>query len=289
MAILHEHGTADLSEQKLVQRAFWSVFKAESELLAELPLRSTGIEDYVRNDSVLPTPPDISTEEYETRGAQYTELHSWQEEQSWFFYLAEISLRRTINDMLWLLISKGESYWLSHIDSMEKDYQETERQISAWYAHLPHSIRFDPAGLAGNEFAFYLQGRFFEWKACALRPFLYYVLHRPESNGLSQLTKFHANEHLSVCASAIVNFQRHHRHGGTWFACRRSFTYALCIMGAVIKADPDLLPPFEWRSLISIAIATLVKWESQSADVYAMRDLLERMFQAVCARNIIES
>ncbi|KAF1966598.1 hypothetical protein BU23DRAFT_573830 [Bimuria novae-zelandiae CBS 107.79] len=60
LRMLDDKFSTNAAEQKLVQRAFWAIFKAESELLVELPLRPSGIEDYVRADSMFPAPPNIS-------------------------------------------------------------------------------------------------------------------------------------------------------------------------------------------------------------------------------------
>lgn len=283
-----QHSEESLKYQ-LEQRVFWSIFKAENELLPELPFKSSGIEELARSDSMFPLPPTISTEREATEPPSPNELNSWQEERSWFFYLAEISLRRTINDTLWLLYRKGEQYWMTHIDSLEEQYEETERQISLWYSHLPHSIRFDPLDQPDNELAFYLQGRFYEWRHHIQRPFLYHALHRPETHALSPRILSYAQECVFACASGIVYFDRHHRHGGTWSVCRHTFAFALLILAVVAKSDRDLLPPPNWPSSIETAISTLLKWESQSADITFMRSTLQTLFRTISTASGVAS
>ncbi|KAL7967407.1 hypothetical protein HDV63DRAFT_412479 [Trichoderma sp. SZMC 28014] len=64
------------------------------------------------------------------------------EDRGWLFYLAEISLRRTITDTVWLFYHDDEDFWLNNADLVMRRYIETDKQIAIWYSHLPPSIRF---------------------------------------------------------------------------------------------------------------------------------------------------
>jgi hypothetical protein len=50
----------------------------------------------------------------------------------WFFYLAEISLRRTLDEVLSVMYEKGEQDWIENIDLVYRQYYESEKQISDW-------------------------------------------------------------------------------------------------------------------------------------------------------------
>jgi len=50
----------------------------------------------------------------------------------WFFYLAEISLRRTLDEALSAIYEKGEQHWIEDIDLVCRQYRESEQQISDW-------------------------------------------------------------------------------------------------------------------------------------------------------------
>lgn len=50
----------------------------------------------------------------------------------WFFYLAEISLRRTFDEVLSVIYEKGEQNWIENIDLVCRQYYESEKQISDW-------------------------------------------------------------------------------------------------------------------------------------------------------------
>jgi hypothetical protein len=263
-----------------MQRVFWSVYKAEHELLPELPFKSSGIEELTRADSMFPSLPVFDSESLEFGSGSRPSLS---EEQSWAFYLAEISIRRTVTDTVVTLYRKGEGYWLNHIQSLTEQCKACESQIQLWYSHLPPSVRFERNASPNNELAFYLQGRFYQWRTYVLRPLMYYVLHRPASQALTPQITAYAQELVSVCADFIVHSNRGHRHGGTWFSCRASHTCALIILGVVVKADPLVPAPLNWQALVTMAISVLRRWEAQSQDLQRLRNTLEQLFSATCA------
>lgn len=274
----HDRGSV-IEPGHLLQRVFWSVYKAEYELLPELPFRSSGIEVFTRADSMFPSPPAFDAV---NRGASSDGEDFGLEERSWAFYLAEISIRRTMSDTIITLYRKGEHYWLTHIQSLVLQCEECETQIQLWYSHLPSSVRFEVGSHPDNELSFFLQGRFYQWRSYVLRPLLFYVLHRAPEQILTTQIIACAQELLAVCADSIIHYTRHHRHGGTWFTCRGSFSSALLILGVVLKADPNLPPPSNWAPLMEMSVSTLKKWEAQSNDIKKLRVTLERLYAEVC-------
>lgn len=64
----------------------------------------------------------------------------------WFYYLAEISLRRTLDEVLSVVYEKGEHSWVENIDLVLRQYYESAKQISDWYADhlLPNLINPSP-------------------------------------------------------------------------------------------------------------------------------------------------
>lgn len=135
----------------LEQRVFWSCFKAErcvitshyvrlctdlasydSELAPELGLVTSGLGQF-GNPCLFPSPPKtlgIGQGRKMDDGLQVD--HSEFEERGWFFYLAEISLRRTINDALDLLYRNGEKHWMNNIKLLVSQHEEQERQVLLW-------------------------------------------------------------------------------------------------------------------------------------------------------------
>lgn len=272
--------TNHLSQEDRMQRLFWSIYKAEHELLVELPFRSSGIEKFSRADSMFPSPPMF--EQNNNQASLVPETQTQSHERSWAFYLAEISIRRTLSDTICTLYRKGERYWLTHVSSLIRQCEECKDQIQLWYSYLPDTLRFDHDMLPDNELAFFMQGRFQSWQCYIYQPLLYYVLHRPDAQDLTQQIIACTDELMSVCADGIVHYSRHHRHGGTWFTCRGSFSYALLMLGVVLKADANVPPHSDWRQLVLIALSILRKWEEESSDIQRLRTTLERLYSEVC-------
>lgn len=140
--------------QPLEQRVFWSCFKAEkyrphprkaltrqiiltssSEILPTLGLRLSGLEDFTYPDS-FPAPPSTLSSARPAAGDYYAwspmsdDQQRVEEERSWLYYLAEISLRRTIKDTMAVLYRKGETYWLQNEQLLVRQYDEFEKEIS---------------------------------------------------------------------------------------------------------------------------------------------------------------
>lgn len=266
----------------LMQRVFWSVYKAEQELLPELPFRSSGIEDLTRADSMFPSPPPVEST-VEDPSSDQNLLRS--QEQSWAFYLAEISIRRTMSDTIVTLYRKGEHYWLNHVRSFTEQCVDCETQIEVWYSHLPTSIRFERNARPQNELAYYLQARFYQWRIVVLRPLLYFVFHRPDEQELSPQIVNYAQELRTICTDFIIRADHGYRHGGTWFSCRINFTCAMLVLGMVLKADPLVPPPQDWESLIEMVLATLTRWQAQSLELQMLRTTLQKGFATVARRS----
>lgn len=205
------------------------------------------------------------------------------ERRSWLFYLAEISLRRTIDDTLWLFYHKGEGYWIKNEDVILHQYINFTKQIHPWYSHLPPSISFAPSQDSENEFAMFLQSRFLDWQEMALRPLVFIFLHRPapspQQQPPTQLNRY-IHDAVAVASEAIQISGRHHRHGGTWLVARRVFSSALLILAVILKEGQiDALP--NWLVTIDEALNTLKRWGTEAPDLKLMGDVLQRMVDAV--------
>ncbi|KAK1700843.1 hypothetical protein BDP55DRAFT_625113 [Colletotrichum godetiae] len=132
--------------QPLQQRVFWSCFKAENEILPTLGLQPSGLEDFTYPDSFPAPPSALSTTRTITTTTSVNETsassseYTWsptpdphqrlEEERSWLYYLAEISLRRTIKNTMSVLYRKGEAYWLRNEGLLVRQYDEFEKEIS---------------------------------------------------------------------------------------------------------------------------------------------------------------
>lgn len=83
--------------------------------------------------AAFPTPPETLNHLGPGDGGDMSDVFSPQRNEFiWFFYLTEISLRRTLDEVLSVIYGKGEHSWIENIDLVCRQYYESERQISEW-------------------------------------------------------------------------------------------------------------------------------------------------------------
>lgn len=114
-----------------------------SELAPELGLPPSGLSEFAYPD-LFPSPPA-------SLGRVQTEIEEGQphsEERGWFFYLAEISLRRTIIDTIKVIYRKGETQWVNNIQWLVAQHDEQEQQVLLWY--VSRLIHVSHANFKGN-------------------------------------------------------------------------------------------------------------------------------------------
>lgn len=206
------------------------------------------------------------------------------EQHSWFFYLAEISIRRTIGDTISLIYSPGEDYWMHHIDHVCNQSYEAKKQIYLHQKHLPPSLRFDDKREVENELSYYMQGRFAQWHEFVFRPLLYYAIHKPSNDPMPPDVLKGAQEALDSSDRWVRHFSDQTRHGGTWFIVRLTFSCSIIILAVVIRAG-DVRPPADWPSLIRRGITTISQWRGEAPDVEKMTLLLKEVFMEACRRR----
>lgn len=107
-----------------------------SEFMFELPLRPTGIIDFPY-PVAFPSPPEVSGHGGRPAGARdsgstHDQLAAREKERSWFFYLAEISVRRTMMDTVETLYHGGERAWTSNLPGLLRKHDECQEKISIW-------------------------------------------------------------------------------------------------------------------------------------------------------------
>ena len=90
--------------------------------------------------AAFPTPPEMLDQliasddsDEEANGSEIPALFSpRRNEFIWFFYLAQISLRRTLDELLALIYAKGEQNWIENIGLFSRQYYESKKQIADW-------------------------------------------------------------------------------------------------------------------------------------------------------------
>lgn len=284
----------ELSEDRL----FWSLFKAErylqlypvstdrvltvnSELLPEVGLPRVWPQSGDPREA-LPAPP-IHTSSVHTLNDNAT---SESDERGWYFYLAEISLRRRIEDTIAVMYEHTEAHWTHHQRMLISRYDECKRQVDLCHSYLHPCVQFSDTTFPSNELSFYLRGRFYEWRMLLLRPFLYCTVNSPPDSCLPEFESL-AIEYLNLCGENITHLSYNGRHGGTWFACRSAFSCALPLLAGVLSNNEAFRLP-NWLYLVQLSLRTLARWAAEAQDVEAMHVVLDSALNEVCKRVNLE-
>lgn len=157
-----------------------------------LPFTSTNI--------LASTP--LTAEELELR--QHA-MRLCREEESWYYYLTEIALRRISNRIINTFFPSSSpsspptafpgSFWLSSIRPLLRMAQEFEAQVRSWSAHLPPAMQqyetssiiraphlnYESESAGGNvsrELSWAIDNRLLEMLTWLYQPFLYYFIHQ---------------------------------------------------------------------------------------------------------------
>ena len=218
--------------RRLEQSLYWSCFKSESEFRIELPLPQSELSTF-DFPNLFPSPPspapgDIRegacSEMYKSSSTGNIESHLspndhhvdnggvraptqtdeqrelrqhakqlCSEEESWYYYLTEIALRRIGNQIVNAFFRQHRSSWLNP-KPLLRVAQLFEAQISSWSAHLPPAmqhyettfmIRAPHLSAAGEsasnnvsrELGWAVENRLLEMQTWLYQPFLYYLIH----------------------------------------------------------------------------------------------------------------
>ena len=157
---------------RLEQRLYWSCFKSETEFRVELPLPQSEIAEY-EFPKLFPSPPSppspsqatlveeggqsgvhmlsspAITSPQSTRGFPFDDSFSirnhakqlCREEESWYYYLTEVALRRIGNRIINTFFTSNHQVGWLNIEPYLDIAMEFEAQVSSWYANLPPAMQ----------------------------------------------------------------------------------------------------------------------------------------------------
>lgn len=213
-------------QRRLEQSLYWSCFKSESEFRVELPLPQSEIASY-ENPQMFPSPPSpagadrdsgqvtpgrnlagqgatkipnvisaLQQDEGKSREDMELRRHTKElcnEEESWYYYLTEIALRRIGNRILNSFFRQEPSTWLDIKPLLSIAY-ELDAQVSSWSANLPpkmkqwesnyiirapvkESISDGKQDHVSTELSWAIDNRLLEVRSWLYQPFLYYLIH----------------------------------------------------------------------------------------------------------------
>lgn len=319
--------------RRLEQSLYWSCFKSEVEIRVELPLPQSAIAEYEYPD-LFPTPPtlpdgyskdservadtlpretiagqlDNDTIGLPTRGVYNHIAKLFNEEQSWYYYLTEVALRRIGNRVLNAFYREESSTWLG-IKPLIPIALEFESQIETWLANLPPAMRFydNDMTMLGNgrplpadiqesisvELSWALSNRFLEIRLWLYQPFLYYAIHRsvydshihsdmfphsPSAEEIGIIQGF-VDSGLNCCMKILQARCLRHRHHGIWFDLRALVTASLIFIALARSGKVDIpnLHPEGLRSHLNPTLEALTYWEDEAPDIKKARGILNEL------------
>lgn len=226
---LHSSGLQPLSERsaeqssiarRLEESLYWSCFKSECEFRVELPLPQSEVATY-HHPQLFPSPPlpartqngGLPSAREDPLSADATrdthdKLHGvdnlCNEEESWYYYLTEIALRRIGNRIINTFFRQEPVKWMD-IKPLLGIALEFDTQLSAWSANLPSAMKtletsrtirnpmlaFSPSAdrsHVSRELSWALENRLLEARSWLYQPFLYWLIHYPIKIGLPSPT-----------------------------------------------------------------------------------------------------
>ena len=227
---LHFLEGAGRKQRRLEQSMYWSCFKSESEFRVEMPLPQSEIAQY-DYPNLFPSPPSppspdftedtrspaslqnfvqvnftdglSSLTRYDTASSlaeEDAELRQHakklcNEEESWYYYLTEVALRRIGNRIINTFFRQEHKSWLD-IKPLISIALEFDAQVSSWSAHLPPAMQhYESAAhirapnlnpllhernsFVSRELSWATDNRILEMRSWLYQPFLYYLIHSP--------------------------------------------------------------------------------------------------------------
>lgn len=315
--------------RRLEQSLYWSCFKSEVEIRVELPLPQSAIAEY-EYPALFPTPPTLP-DEYPENGhtssdgaspgtvpwsldtersnlpprAIYNHITNlFDEQQSWYYYLTEVALRRIGNRVLNAFYREEPSTW-SNIKPFISIASEFESQIDAWLANLPPAMRFYEAdsnlGSARQgstadvresislELSWALSNRFLEIRLWLYQPFLFFAVHRVSTdptpvsltNEESRLVQGFVESGLNCSMKILQARCLRHRHHGIWFDLRALVTASLVFIAMARSGNLDhqTIHPEGLRSHLAPTLEALTYWEEEAPDIKKARGALDDLLR----------
>ncbi|EEY22426.1 C6 zinc finger domain-containing protein [Verticillium alfalfae VaMs.102] len=142
-------GSGSARRRQLEQRLYWSCYKSECELRAEMDLPNSSLASFNYPD-MHPSPPDMDTPSSDpvdqanqiaghppSVPGRLSASSIQQQEESWYYYLTEITLRRIANDILNEFYQNGHEGWNTEtIGFMAQAARGFEQQLSDWYESI---------------------------------------------------------------------------------------------------------------------------------------------------------
>lgn len=276
-------GLSELASRYTEEQAvYWSAWKSERELRAELPLpdfdsHETGSALY---PPFFPTPPIPKDDVSYTFEAEAEALRA---RDAWLFYLADISLRRLTSRVCSAMLSleKGtpsNTEFLKALLEMIPDYEFQARQ---WRDSLPEELSLAGPSEDDGVSQFILRGKMMNFFEIIYWPFVVGCIGRlfvnmPMATELHDMAARGLNTQLMQIRINELGFT--YRHHGCFFMIRSCTRSALVLLAA---AKVGAAMPADWHTCVRKVTRMQSYWEEEDVEVRRWRCLIESEFASV--------
>ncbi|KAH7147126.1 hypothetical protein B0J13DRAFT_524829 [Dactylonectria estremocensis] len=282
-------GNANEASDNSHRKLFWSCLKTEREIATELgfeianlqliqyeslPLLMPDSEPYMAGEPDELQPPQPWTPGMSDGPA----LTAAQHEQSWFYYLTDISLRKLEIRIDAFFATEQTKQPELAIDARESFYRDIlatlvdlDKQIVDHSLNLPDSITLetDESGHCSDDLREYLRLRVIIIRHTLSRPAIHFILHG-NLDGLSVQLRAQAaeiaNRALQIDEYLMAHGLTTHRHPGTWLGIRYCVRAALELIATAKAAVADLNLSPTWKQHMQNFKMALKYWGAESAD-----------------------
>ncbi|KAL7935553.1 hypothetical protein V8C35DRAFT_297644 [Trichoderma chlorosporum] len=235
------------------QRLYWSCWKSEVELRMCL-----GLFDFRTQNRVYPghypNPP----------------ANPEKDDRAWFFYLAEISLRR--------LNTRARNNIGKILSSPEADGEEIEarlievvdsfdQQAEAWLTSLPDTISIDSDPHDDDVLKFILRCHLVDFNELIFWTFIDSAVNSKES--LPEDISHYARRGLATCEDRIrtAGLGHRYRHHGTWMLLQSCARSAMVLLAAAFSEHARSLLREDWVHSVEACISMLNDWKDEDAGI----------------------
>jgi hypothetical protein len=231
-----------------------------SELRLEMSLNETGASD-LSYPSFFPSPP-MDTGRDEGR--------------SWYFYLAEIAMKRLINDVM------RHQYVPQTSPQRFETTAIFEEQINEWTQSLPPTLNLDGPGTQDDMLRFILRGHLSKCQEVLYTPFVVDAIgisKSPRDQTADRCVSRALQNYIDRINVSEPGFQ--YRHHGTWLMLRSLSRSALVLLAAHRCGQVEDLLPDGWKHAVEKSINTLKFWEEESLDARDNLSILQLLLNEV--------
>ena len=194
-------------------------------------------------------------------------------EAVWFFYLAEIALRRLGNRILNFVYRHNSAGSSLEIDKAIINFED---QAAGWLDSLPPTLRLDDGNNDNAALKFVLKGHLLDCYEMMYWPFVVDAVHLKP---LSATAEAFARKALQICVERIKKNESgfYHRHHGTWLMLRSCTRSALVLIAATRSPLLSSFLPTDWEPSVYKVMDMLKHWKDDSRDVLDRLQIIEKL------------